>query len=145
LNAIASSLVAASAAILLLLGLAHLLFTFHGPKLWPRDPELRTRMREVSPVITRQTTMWKAWIGFNASHSIALILFGAVYGYLALAQSEFLFRSVFLLGLGLLVLLAYVFLAKSYFFRTPLRSVLVATALYVVALVVRWALYCCAR
>jgi len=139
MHTIAPFLVAASAAILLLLGLAHLLFTFHGPKLLPRDPELRTRMQEVSPVITRQTTMWKAWIGFNASHSVALILFGAVYGYLALTQSELLFRSVFLLALGLLVLLGYVVLAKRYFFRTPLRSVILATALYALALAARWA------
>lgn len=138
MNAIAPLLVAASAAILLLLGLLHLLFTFHGPKLLPRDPALQSRMREVSPVITRQTTMWKAWVGFNASHSVALILFGAVYGYLALAQSDLLFRSIFLLALGLLVLLGYVFLARAYFFRTPLRSVIVATGLYVIGLVVRW-------
>jgi hypothetical protein len=138
MNAIAPLLVAASAAILLLLGLLHLLFTFHGPKLLPRDAALQKRMQEVAPVITRQTTMWKAWVGFNASHSVALILFGAVYGYLALAQSELLFRSVFLLALGLLVLLGYVWLARAYFFRAPLRSVIVASALYVVALVVRW-------
>lgn len=132
---IATWLVAASAAILLLLGLAHLLFTFHGPKLLPRDPELQKRMQEVSPVITRQTTMWKTWIGFNASHSVALILFGAVYGYLALAHGAFLFESVFLLALGLLVLLGYVFLARMYFFRTPLRGVILATVLFVVGIV----------
>jgi len=131
----ASWLIAASAAILFLLGLAHLLFTFRGPKLLPRDPELQRRMEEVSPVITRQTTMWKTWIGFNASHSVALILFGAVYGYLALAHGAFLFESVFLLALGLLVLLGYVFLARMYFFRTPLRGVILATVLYVLGLV----------
>ena len=135
MSAIASSLVAASAAILLLLGLAHLLFTFHDPKLLPRDPDLQKRMQEVSPVITRQTTMWKTWIGFNASHSVALILFGAVYGYLALAHGAFLLASVFLLALGLLVLLGYVFLAKMYFFRTPLRGVILATVLYVLGLI----------
>ena len=27
-----------------------------------------TTLRAVSPVITRETTMWQAWIGFNASH-----------------------------------------------------------------------------
>jgi hypothetical protein len=131
MNTLAPSLVAASAAIVLLLGLAHLLFTFRGPKLLPRDPELQARMQEVSPVITRQTTMWKCWVGFNASHSVALILFGAVYGYLALAHGTVLFASVFLLALGLLVLLGYLFLAKMYFFRTPLRGVIVATVLYV--------------
>jgi hypothetical protein len=66
-STLSSLLVAGSAAIILLLGLAHLLYTFHGPKLLPRDRELQARMQEVSPVITRQTTMWKAWIGFNAS------------------------------------------------------------------------------
>lgn len=135
MNTLAPLLVAASAAIPLVLGLAHLLFTFRGPKLLPRDPELRARMEAVSPVITRQTTMWRCWVGFNASHSVALILFGAVYGYLALAHGELLFRSVFLLSLGLVVLLGYVFLAKMYFFRTPLRGVIVATVLYAFGLV----------
>ena len=139
MNTIPLSLVTASAAIMLLLGLMHLLFTFYGPKLLPRDRELQLRMQEVSPVITRQTTMWKAWVGFNASHSYGLILFGAVYGYLALAHSEFLFRSVFLLSLGLLLLFGYVFLAKRYFFRIPLGGVLLASFFYTLALVVRWA------
>jgi hypothetical protein len=130
MSTIALSLVAAGAAIPLVLGLAHLLFTFHGPKLLPRDRALEARMREVSPVITRQTTMWKAWVGFNASHSAGLILFGALYGYLALAHAEVLFGSAFLLALGMIVLLGYVFLARRYFFRTPLRGVILATVLY---------------
>ena len=78
MNTIAPSLVAASAAIMLLLGLLHLLYTFYSPQLLPRDDALHTRMQEVSLVITRQTTMWKAWVGFNASHSYGLILFGTV-------------------------------------------------------------------
>ena len=136
MNAIAPPLVAASAAVLLVLGLAHLLFTFRGRKLLPRDDALQTRMREVSPVITRQTTMWKCWIGFNASHSCGLILFGAMYGYLALVHGELLFRSWFLLALGALVLLGYGFLAKMYFFRTPFRGVIVASLLYAFAIIV---------
>lgn len=136
MNTIASLLIAASAAIILLLGLIHLLYTFSGPKLLPRDSELQRRMKEVSPVITRQTTMWKAWIGFNASHSYGLILFGAVYGYLALAHSDFLFQSVFLIVLGLIVLFGYVFLARRYFFRTPLQGILLAVLLYGLALIV---------
>jgi len=136
MNTLAPSLVAVSAAILLLLGLMHLLYTFYGPKLWPRDQELQTRMQQVSPVITRETTMWKAWVGFNASHSYGLILFGAVYGYLALVHSDFLFQSVFLLSLGLTMLFGYVFLARNYFFRIPLAGVLLATLLYALALII---------
>jgi len=139
MHAVAPLLIAASAVVTLLLGLVHLLYTFHGSKLLPRDPELLTRMQQVSPVITRQTTMWKAWIGFNASHGFGLVMFGAVYGYLAMDHSDFLFHSFFLLFLGLIFLLGYVFLAKQYFFRIPLLGVILATSLYVVALIVSWA------
>ena len=137
MRVIAPWFVASSAAISLLLGLVHLMYIFYSPKLWPRDPELQARMQQVSPVITRQTTMWRAWVGFNASHGFGLILFGAVYGYLALAHADFLFQSVYLLVLGLMLLIGYVVIAKAYFFRIPLRSVLTATVLYAVALVLR--------
>jgi hypothetical protein len=136
---LAPSLVAASAAIILLLGLIHLLYTFHGPKLHPRDAALETRMKEVSPVLTRETTMWKAWVGFNASHSYGAILFGLLYGYLALAHSSFLFQSLFLLLVGLFFLAGYVFLGKVYWFSVPSRGIVLSTALYVAALVIKWA------
>ena len=139
LRALAPSLIAGSAAIFMVLGLVHPVYTFYGPKLLPRDRDLRARMQEVSPVITGEITMWKAWVGFNASHGYSLNLFGAVYGYLAVAHSDFLFQSVFLLSLGLILLLGYVFLAQRYFFRIPLRVVLLATGLYALALLVRWA------
>ena len=136
MKTIAPLLIAASAAIVLLLGFLHLLYTFSGPKLLPRDGELRTRMEEVSPVITRQTTMWKAWIGFNATHSYGLLLFGAVYGYLALAHSDFLLQSIFLLVIGLISLFGYLFVTNRYFFRSPLIGVLLATLLYGLGLIV---------
>ena len=138
MSALATILIAASAAIILFLGCIHLCYTFHGRKLHPRDPELRARLESVSPVITRETTMWKAWIGFNASHSYGAILFGAVYGYLALVHSAFLFQSRFLLLLGLLLLAGYVFLGKRYWFSVPFRGIAPASALYSVGLVVGW-------
>ena len=132
---VSSALISASSAIVLLLGLVHLLYTFHGPKLHPRDTEFEAQMRKVTPVLTRQTTMWKAWVGFNASHSFGAILFGLVYGYLALLHSAFLLQSSFLLGLGLLLLAGYVFLGWRYWFSVPFRSIVVATICYVAALV----------
>lgn len=129
-------LIAAGAGLILLLGLIHLLYTFQGARLHPRDAQLMARMREVPPVLTRQTTMWKAWIGFNASHSYGAILFGLVYGYLALAHAGFLFQSTFLLALGLLTLAGYLVLARLYWFSIPLRGIGLATALYAAALLI---------
>jgi hypothetical protein len=131
-------LIGASAAIVLLLGLTHLLFTFRGPAFMPRDRALKARMEEVAPVISRETTIWRAWVGFNASHSFGAILFGAVWGYLALVHEAFLFGSGFLLVLGLLLLCGYVFLAKRYWFSTPFRGILLALVLYVAALPPVW-------
>jgi hypothetical protein len=131
----ASALIAASAAVIFGLGLIHLLYTFRGSKLHPRDAGLGEQMKIVSPVITRQTTMWKAWVGFNASHSFGALLFGAVYGYLALAHGAFLFGSPFLLALGALLLAGYIALGKLYWFSVPYRGILLASALYAAGLV----------
>lgn len=139
MNTLASSLMAGSAGIILALGLLHLLYTFRGRKLHPRDDALKERMKEVSPFITRETTMWKTWIGFNASHSCSAILFGLIYGYFALGHSVFLFQSPFLLVVGALFLAGYVFLGKAYWFSIPFRGIVLSTALYVGALIANWA------
>jgi hypothetical protein len=134
-----SYFVAAGAAIILLLGLVHLLYTFTGRKLHPRDDVLKLRMQEVSPVISRETTMWRTWIGFNASHSFGAILFGWVYGYLALAHPRFFFESYFLLLTGIVVLAGYVVLGRLYFFSVPFRGIVAAAVLYLLGLVVHFA------
>jgi hypothetical protein len=132
--AVAPLLVAASAAIIALLGVVHLLYTFRGVKLHPRDATLVAAMRQVSPVLTRQTTMWKAWVGFNASHSFGAMLFGAVYGYLALVHGAFLFGSWYLQLVGLAMLAGYAFLGRRYWFSVPFRCIVLATVLYAAAL-----------
>lgn len=135
MTTLAAALIGVSAVIIFLLGAAHLTFTFHGPKLQPRDPALRQQMQNVSPVITRETTIWRAWIGFNASHSLGALLFGAVYGYLALWQAPLLFQSLFLLALGWLTLAAYLALAWRYWFKIPQRGIGLALTLYTAGLV----------
>ena len=133
---LASLLVAASALVILALGSIHLLYTFRGSRLHPRDATLIAAMRQVSPNLTRETTMWKTWIGFNASHSYGAMLFGLVYGYLALADPRALFGSRFLLAVGLALLAGYCVLGWKYWFSIPLRGIAIATVLYVAALAV---------
>jgi hypothetical protein len=126
--------VAASAAIVLVLGLLHLIFTLRGTRLHPRDAGTLQAMQQSPLRITRETTVWRAWIGFNASHSFGLLLFGAIYGYLALAMPTALFGSVFLCLIGGALLLGYVVLARLYFFSVPFRGVVLATMLYAAGL-----------
>lgn len=125
---------AASAAIIGVLGALHLLITFRGNRLQPFDEALLTLMRQSTPRLTRQTTMWRAWVGFNASHSLGAMLFGLIYAYLAVRQPLVLFTSGFLLGVGLLTLVSYTVLARRYWFRVPLRATVLSLTLYVAGL-----------
>jgi hypothetical protein len=88
-------------------------------------------MSQSSPVITKETTMWRCWVGFNASHSMGLILFGLVFGFLALAHGQLLFQSPFLLVVGLVMLGGFVVLCKVYFFSVPLTGISISLACYV--------------
>jgi hypothetical protein len=132
---LASTLIAASAAITCLFGSIHLLHTFNGPKLHPRDKNVMLAMEHTCPVITTETTVWRATLGFNATHSMGLMLFGTIYAYLALAQPVVFWQSTFLLTLGLVVLIAYLVLAKIYFFSIPFRGIAVAMLLYMAGLI----------
>ena len=126
-----SVLVFLSALVIAALGMAHLVYTFRGPKLEPRNPELLEAMKADSPGISAETTMWKAWVGFNASHSMAAILYGLVYGYLALAQSALLFGSAFLAAVGFAMLAGLFFLARNYWFSIPFRGIAFSLTCYV--------------
>jgi hypothetical protein len=129
---LAQILITISAGIIMLLGLVHLAYTYFGDKLHPRDTDLLARLKTTSPVISRQTSVWKAWIGFNASHSLGAILFGSIFGYLALQQPMLLFHSYFLGFTGLIVLAAYLVMAKLYWFIRPLQGISLALLFYVV-------------
>jgi len=133
-------LMATSAAIILALGTLHLLYTFRGPNLTPRDPALRESMMSASPVLTRDTTMWKAWVGFNASHSMGAMLFGLVYGYLALFEPRLLFASPFLLLVGFLMLAGLAVLGRVYWFRVPFTGISMALACYVTSVALAFSL-----
>jgi len=129
---------ACSAAVVGLLGALHLLYTFHGTKLRPRDTHLERQMAVVSPEISRHTTMWQSWVGFNASHSMGALLFALVYGWFGLAQPEFFFRSPYLITVGFAMLAGYVLLAKEYWFRVPLTGLVIALLLYCWAILRAW-------
>ena len=132
---VARILMVLSASIILTLGIVHLVYTFWGPKLTPRDAALQIGMSQISPVIAKETTMWRCWVGFNASHSMGLILFGLVFGYLALAHGQLLFQSPFLLVVGLAMLGGLAVLAKVYWFSSPFTGVSISLTCYIASIV----------
>ena len=133
---VAKVLMSVSASIILALGILHLVYTFWGPKLTPRDAALQASMEQVSPVITNETTMWRGYIGFNATHSMFLILFGLIYLFLALRHTDLLFGSAYLLGVGFIMLGGLAVLAKLYFFSIPFTGVTISLICYIASIAV---------
>ncbi len=131
-----SMLIVASTLIMFVLGALHLLLVYRGA-FYPRERELESRMKVVSPVISRETTMWKAAIGFHASHCVGAMLFSLVYGYLALEPTQLLFKSPFLLGLGLIYLCVVSVLCRLYWLRAPFWGMSLAALLFASALITR--------
>jgi hypothetical protein len=124
-----------------LLGLLHALYTFadisRPRRLVPNDPAVMQAMSSSGVRLARGgTTMWRAWVGFNFSHSLGAILFGSACILVA--------RSLRLLALpkpALLVPVAiaalYLVLAIRYWFRIPALGIAAATLCFLAA----WLLY----
>lgn len=131
---LAKSLMMVSSGIILGLGVIHLIYTFSGTNLLPRDPSLQVLMSQVHPGLTTETTMWKTWIGFNASHSMGAILFGLIFGFLAYQHTELLFNSAYLLAVGFLMLAGLFVLGKLYWFSVPFACITISLVCYLASI-----------
>lgn len=129
----AQLLIVAGALIFGSLGAVHLAYTFFTNKFDAREPSTTVAMKATSLVLTRRTNLWKAWIGFNASHSLGILLFAIIYLLLAIGHKPWLRQSPALVWLPVLVGASYLVLARLYWFRTPLIGVGIATTCFIVA------------
>jgi len=75
-------LIGSPAVILLYLGSVHLAYTLLTHKFSPTVGQLESSDETGAPRICNEMTMWKARMGFNVSHSMGLLLFGLIYGYM---------------------------------------------------------------
>src|SRR5688500_19603921 len=99
-------------AIFLILGSIHLYYTFFTGKFKARNKSLVREMKNTSTVLTADTTMWKAWIGFNASHSAGAIFICLVNIMMDVSYFIFLQTLVYILYFiielpGVYILLAH--------------------------------------
>lgn len=119
------------------LGMIHALYTFTTNKFDARDAGLTEAMKRISPVLTREMSMWKAWVGFNASHSLGVILFGVIFIIVALENNAYLKSSVALNTLLVGVPLIFPALAFKYWFSVPRKGIIAATLLIGLSLAAR--------
>ena len=124
----------------LFLGIAHALATplETGDRkgLSPRDPQLADAMKATWPLLTRRTDIWLAWVGFNLSHSLGAVAFGAFVVAVGLSPGAFAVAHSVCVPLATLVTAAYLGLGVRYWFRTPIIGLALSLACFVAA----WAL-----
>lgn len=76
----------------------------------------------------------RAWVGFNASHSLGAILFSAVYIPLAFSHIQYIANNNWFAVLPSIVGISYLLLAKNYWFKIPFFGIVLSTLCFLVLL-----------
>jgi hypothetical protein len=107
----------------LILGIAHAVVTPLAQTarkgLSPRDAELPSAMARSRVRLTGGMDMWRGWVGFNLSHSVGILAFGAFVVVTGLSSEAFTQQAAVAVPLSLLVSTSYLCLAVKYWFRVP--------------------------
>jgi len=130
-----SILLISGATIFGVLGLIHLIYTFTTKKFNAYDPCVTDAMKRTSLIITRETTVWDAWLGFNASHSLGAMLVAGFYIPLTIFHFDLIRQSLWFSVLPVAIGLSYLILAKRYWFKVPFIGILLSTLCFVGAAV----------
>jgi hypothetical protein len=125
----------------LVLGTAHAIATPRAPAdakgLSPSDPQLAEAMTRSGLRLTRRTDMWRAWVGFNLSHSLGVLVFAAFVFVTGRSAPVFAAEGRIGVPFALVVAAAYLWLARRYWFRTPFIGCLLAAMLFLASWITR--------
>ena len=125
------------AAIFALMGVVHGALTlrdvFVPRSFTPIDDSVRRAMADAPLRFAPQTTIWKAWLGFNLSHSLGLFIFGAFLGALAFQDFGVITQSPFLRFGAVVVGSVYMVLALRFWFGAPAALSAVGTLCFMAA------------
>jgi len=113
------------------LGAIHMVYTFFTNKFDAFDNKVTKAMKNTSPVLTKETAMWDAWVGFNASHSLGAMLLTAFYVPLAISNMEVIRETQWFSILPVIIGFSYLVLAKKYWFKIPFIGILVSTICFI--------------
>lgn len=105
--------------IIAVLGCMHLYYTFFTDKFSSRNEKAVEEMKTSFPILTKEMTIWNAWISFNATHSSGAIFIGAINFYLAVRYFTILQSDHFFFLFNILTMGFYVWIGGKYWFKTP--------------------------
>jgi len=133
---IAKYLWAIGSIIITVLAGLHLYYTFFTDKFSSRNEKLIEEMKSSYPILTKELTMWKAWVGFNASHSSGGIFIGILNLYFAIQYFTVLQNDNFFYIFNILTIGFYVWVAKKYWFKTPFMGLLMTLTCFIISYII---------
>ena len=117
--------------ILVFLGAIHLYYTFFTNKFSSKNLKMVEETKWSFPILTKETTVWKAWIGFNASHASGAAFIGLTNFYLAANYFPVFHLDHIFFLFNILTIGFYMWLAKKYWFRIPFIGILIALTCFI--------------
>jgi hypothetical protein len=118
----------------ILLGVAHAMATPTGvgerKGLSPSDSDLAQAMARASVRLTRRTDVWRAWVGFNFSHSLGAVAFGCMVLMTGRSASAFATEGWLVVPFATVAAALYLGLAVRYWFRTPILGCALSVACF---------------
>ena len=123
MNHLAQLLVIVAASIFLLLGTLHGVVTLkdlsHPRAFTPNDPALREAMQRSGIRFHPRVNLWRAWLGFNLTHSLGIVVFGAAFLYVGVFAPKAFAASPLVQSAAVVVSALYFIVSLGFFFATP--------------------------
>lgn len=133
------------ATVIALLGFVHAWFTLRstptGGPMMPIDASVKEAMSVegglgIAPEL--RTTLYKAWIGFNLSHSLGLVVVGFLIGLPVVVQASVPFDNWSWLVCALVLPWLYLWMSVRFWFAKPTQGFTLAGVLILVGTLGEW-------
>lgn len=121
----------------LLFGIGHGALTLRDLKspraFTPHDSALREAMQKASLRFHPDLNLWRAWLGFNLTHSLGLIVFGGAFLHMGIFAPGNFASSLLVQAAAVGVAAAYVAVSFKFFFSRPLIGSSIGLACFIAA------------
>jgi len=136
-----ATLIIVGGSVFAILGSLHAIYTWADTRtprrLVPDAASVIEAMASSSVRLSRGgTTMWRAWIGFNFSHSLGAVMFGVACIALGISLPSIGLPKAVLL-IPVVIACLYLWLAIRYWFRIPVMGIAAGAACFAAG----WAIY----
>ena len=126
------------AAILCVLGLAHGVLTLRDmrqPRAFtPTDSAVREAMKTARLALNPRVNLWQAWLGFNLSHSLGVLVFGGALLWLGSRHLDVFRESVVVQSGAVGIAAIYFLLSIRFWYWGPALGTGLALACFITAI-----------